>query len=165
MPEPYSTIVRWLAFGFLIIPLVELWLLFQVGGVLGFGPTVAFVVGTALVGALLAKREGLRVLRNWRTALAEMRVPDEGLTSGLLVLAGAILLIAPGVLTDVVGILLLIPASRKRVAAIVERHLAQRFSGGLHVAVPGKAGRMESAPRHNGRVRVIEVDGKLIDER
>lgn len=160
--------MRWLALAFLIIPLVELWLLFQVGDVLGFVPTIAFVIGTAMLGAFLAKREGLRVLRNWRTAVAEMRVPDEGITSGLLVLVGATLLISPGVLTDFVGVLLLIPASRKLVARVVERQLAQRFSSGLHVMVPGLGnlgGIGPTAGARGARVRVIEVDGKLVDER
>lgn len=158
--------MRWLALVFFVVPLVELWLLFQVGDALGSFPTVALVLGTALLGAFLAKREGLRVIRSFRLAVSEMRIPEEGITSGLLVLVGATLLISPGVLTDVVGIVLLVPPSRKLVARLLDRYLAHRFSGGLRLVVPGIP--MSYEPRVPGapsRVRVIEVDGKAVEER
>jgi UPF0716 protein FxsA len=83
---------------------------------------------TAGLGAFFAKREGLKVLRAWQTALAELRVPEEGLTSALLVLAAGIFLITPGVLTDLAGLLLLLPAVRRRVAGLIERRF---FPGGV----------------------------------
>jgi UPF0716 protein FxsA len=113
---------------FLVVPFVELWLLLRVGSALGFWPTMGFVVGTAVLGAWLAKREGLRVLHEWQRAMAELRVPEEGITSGLLVLVGATLLITPGVLTDVVGIALLFPPTRKLVARAIERRARKEFA-------------------------------------
>ncbi len=104
---------------FTALPILELWLLLSIGDVIGFWPTVAIALGTAILGAALAKREGLKVLASWRGAMAVGRVPDEGLTGGLLVLLGAALLITPGVLTDVAGLLLLLPPVRRRIAAAV----------------------------------------------
>lgn len=153
--------MRWLALSFLVVPLVELWLLFQVSGLMGLGPTIAFVVGTAFLGAYLAKREGLRVLQSWRRALGEMRLPEEGVTSGLLVLVGAVLLVSPGVLTDFVGLLLMLPPVRRLVTPLLERRLLAYFAARsahfqVHVATS------DYAPR---RARVVDVDGQLLDER
>ncbi|AGP36154.1 FxsA family protein [Sorangium cellulosum] len=120
---------------FTAVPILELWLLLSIGDRIGFWPTVAIALGTAVLGAALAKREGLKVLASWRGAMAEGRVPDEGLTGGLLVLLGAALLITPGVLTDVAGLVLLLPPARRRIAAVVrerfERRAAAASAAGL----------------------------------
>jgi UPF0716 protein FxsA len=113
---------------FTLVPLVELYLLVWLAGFIGFWPTLGIVMTTAGLGAFFAKREGLKVLRAWQTALAELRVPEEGLTSALLVLAAGIFLITPGVLTDLAGLLLLLPPVRRRVAALIERRF---FPGGV----------------------------------
>ncbi len=123
---------------FTIVPFIELFLLLQVGDLMGFWPTVAMILVTGVVGAWLAKREGLRVLREYQSALAEMRMPEEGLTSALLVLVGGALMIAPGVLTDVTGILLMIPPIRRVVAGWVEAYVKKNFLGGE--AGAGKSG-------------------------
>ncbi|WP_437681236.1 FxsA family protein [Sorangium sp. So ce131] len=113
---------------FAAILIVEFWLLLSIGQQIGFWPTVALALGTAVLGAALAKREGLRVLAGWQGAMAEGRAPDEGLTGGLLVLLGAALLITPGVLTDVAGLLLLIPPARRRIAAVVQERFERRVA-------------------------------------
>ena len=115
---------------FTIGPCLELFLLLQVGEVVGFWPTVGMILLTGFVGAWLARREGVRVLREYQKALAEMRMPEEGLTSALLVLVGGALMIAPGVLTDVTGILLMIPPFRRFVARHVEAYVKKHFLGG-----------------------------------
>lgn len=121
---------------FTIVPFIELFLLMQVGDVVGFWPTVAMILLTGITGAWLAKREGLRVFREYQQALAEMRMPKEGLTSGLLVLVGGVLMIAPGVLTDITGILLMIPPIRRVVAGWVEGYVQKHILGGK----PGAGG-------------------------
>lgn len=105
---------------FSIVPFIELFLLLTVGRELGVVPTVMMIILTAVIGAALARREGFRVYREWQQAVAEMRVPEEGITSGLLVLVGGALLIAPGVLTDIAGILLMIAPVRRVVARWIE---------------------------------------------
>ena len=114
---------------FTIVPFIELFLLMQVGDVVGFWPTVGMILLTGITGAWLSKREGLRVFREYQQALAEMRMPKEGLTSGLLVLVGGVLMIAPGVLTDITGILLMIPPVRRVVAGWVERYVEKHILG------------------------------------
>ena len=131
--------------------LVELWLLLQIGEQIGFWPTVGMAAGTAVLGAALAKHEGRRVLAGWREAMAAGRAPEEGITSGVLVLVGAALLIAPGVLTDVVGLLLLFPPTRRPIARAVRRWIERRATAS------GSAGGDDGGAQWN--VRVIQFDG------
>ena len=122
--------MRWLFLLFTIVPLVDLWVLTKIGGRIGFVPTVVLVVLTGVVGAALAKAEGFRVLRSWQAALATGRMPEEGVVSAALVLMGAALLVAPGVITDVIGLAFLFPPTRRVVAAFVRRRMAQQIASG-----------------------------------
>lgn len=121
---------KYLFLAFTVVPFVELYLLLFIGREIGFWPTMASVLVTGLVGAMLARKEGLRVLRRWQESLAQGRMPEEGLLGGVLVLVGGVLLVAPGVLTDVTGLLLLFPPTRKVVAALVRRRLERRMAAG-----------------------------------
>ncbi|MEN9581899.1 MAG: hypothetical protein RJA70_4908 [Pseudomonadota bacterium] len=117
--------MRWLLAFFVVVPLAELYLLLWLSGIIGFWPTVGITLVTGVVGGSLAKREGLRVYRQWSQAMNEWRVPEAGLVEAVLVLLGGVLLITPGVLTDVTGVLLLIPPSRRAVARWVKAHAAR----------------------------------------
>ena len=118
----------YLALLFIVLPLLDLWLLLVIGDVLGFWPTVALTIAVALLGGYLGKREGLRVLSQWKRALGELRMPEDGLVSGALVLVGAVLLATPGVMTDVLGLLCLFPPSRRLIARGVSAYVATRFA-------------------------------------
>lgn len=120
---------------FTIVPIVEIYLLLGLGSLLGFWPTLGIVVGTALLGSFLSKREGLRVWREYQQALAQMRMPEEGILSGLLVLVGAVLLVTPGVLTDLAGLLLMVPQVRRAAAGWLEKRLRASFDAGTREAV------------------------------
>lgn len=119
--------MRWLVVLVIVVPLTELFLLLQINRVVGFWPTIALTVVTGFVGGGLAKREGLKVWRSWSAAMRELRPPEQGVIDGVLVLLGGALLITPGVLTDLTGLLLLIPPTRRliavRVRAAVDRRL------------------------------------------
>ena len=121
--------MRWLLALFVVVPLIELYLLLFVGAQIGFWPTVGIVLVTGVLGAALAKREGLRVWHSYREALSQGRLPDEGIVGGLLVLLGGALLVTPGMLTDVTGFLLLLPQTRRffadRIRAVIEKKLDQ----------------------------------------
>ncbi|NOY89908.1 MAG: FxsA family protein [Deltaproteobacteria bacterium] len=115
---------------FIVVPLVEVYLLFGLAQLMGFWATVALVLVTGTLGAGLAKREGLRVLGRWRSALAQGRVPEEGVLDGLLVLVGGVLLVTPGVLTDLTGLLLLLPPTRKLAAVWLRRRAERGIAAG-----------------------------------
>jgi len=120
----------WLFLLFTVVPVVELWLLIRIGSALGAFPTVALVIITGLVGAALARREGLRVMRQWQQTLAQGQLPQEGLTGAALVALGGVLLVAPGVITDAVGLLLLVPPTRRWIAARLRARVERAMGAG-----------------------------------
>ncbi len=120
--------MRWLLLLFVIVPLAELYLLLYLGSILGFWTTVAITLVTGVLGGALAKHEGLRVWRAWQRSLDELRPPEAGVIDGVLVLLGGALLITPGVMTDAVGLLLLLPWSRTRMAQVIRQEIDRRLS-------------------------------------
>ena len=101
-----------LLFLLILVPLLELYILIKIGGYLGAFQTVALVVFTALLGIVLVRLEGLRTLQKIRQSLAQGIVPAEEMVDGVLIFVGGILLIIPGVLTDLFALVLLIPYTR-----------------------------------------------------
>jgi UPF0716 protein FxsA len=117
---------------FTLVPILELALLIQVGRWIGTLPTIGIVLLTALVGAWLARREGVRALRRVQSELAGGQVPGMSLLHGLAVFLGGSLLLTPGVLTDVLGLALLAPPTRTLLIRGVRRRLevyAMRHTG------------------------------------
>ncbi len=115
---------------FTVVPLFELWLLIELGGAIGTWPTIILVLGTGILGAGLAKTQGLVLYRKIRVNLNQGRMPTQELISGLCVLTGGILLIAPGLLTDITGVLLLLPFIQSWVAELIRRWLRKKFKLG-----------------------------------
>lgn len=115
---------------FVVLPFVELYLLIRIGRVVGLAPTLLLVIATGLLGAYLAKHQGRQVLHEWQRALSEGRVPGEGVLHGALVLLGGLLLIVPGVITDVAGLALLVPWTRRLVAQGIHRALERQIASG-----------------------------------
>ena len=96
-----------------LVPIAELYLLVRLTPCWGgFGVTVAVIILTGVLGAALARMEGLRVLTNARREFAAGRLPADSLLDGVLILIAAALLVTPGVMTDIAGLLLLAPVSR-----------------------------------------------------
>jgi UPF0716 protein FxsA len=108
---------------FTIVPLVELFILIKIGGHIGALNTILLVISTALLGALLVRLEGLRTLRQIQTSLSKGQIPAEELIDGVLIFAGGILLLTPGVLTDLCALILLFPYTRMH----FKRWLRRRF--------------------------------------
>lgn len=108
---------------FTVVPFVELALLIQLGRVIGLAATIAIVLLTGVIGATLARWQGLATLRRVQTEMAEGRVPTDALADGLLILVAGAVLFTPGLITDTIGFLLLIPPTR----AAVRRALVEAF--------------------------------------
>jgi UPF0716 protein FxsA len=125
---------------FTLIPALELYLLLQIGAWLGPTATVLIILTTGVAGAWLAKREGLGVLSTLMADLQRGMPPGERLMEGALVVAGGLLLITPGVFTDIMGFLLIAPWSRRRIAPVALAALARRFQigGGSVDLGPGR---------------------------
>ncbi len=108
---------------FTLVPLAELYLLLQVGSVLGVGLTILLVVGTGVVGAYLARLEGWRTLRQMQDNLHNGIAPTGELIDAALILGAGLLLITPGIVTDMVGFGLLLPPSRAGLKRAIRRRL------------------------------------------
>ena len=115
---------------FTLVPLVELYLLIQLGTYIGAVDTIVIVIGTGVAGGLLAKSQGLAVFDRIRAELNQGRLPAESLLDGLLILIAGTMLITPGLLTDGLGLLLLIPWSRKAFKSWLKGRIQEKISAG-----------------------------------
>lgn len=114
---------------FLLTPLVEMYMLIEVGSRIGAWPTIGLVVLTAVIGVALLKRQGLRTLRSAQDRLAGGEVPAAEVVEGLLLAVAGALLLTPGFATDAAGFLALVPAVRARVARRVLNSFAPELGG------------------------------------
>jgi UPF0716 protein FxsA len=115
---------------FILLPLVELAILIQVGQWIGVLWTLALVVATGFLGAALARRHGVRAWIAIRDELRAGRMPAAALADGLLILIGGIVLLTPGLLTDLFGFAMLIPASRNAFKKALSRRFEQAAQRG-----------------------------------
>ncbi len=109
---------------FLIVPIFEIYLLIQVGSIIGALPTIALVVLTAVIGAALLRTQGFITYSRFNQALANGRVPTTEILEGVALLIGGALLLTPGFFTDTIGFLCLLPFSRRPLV----RYIAKRFN-------------------------------------
>jgi UPF0716 protein FxsA len=122
--KSYSLIMRGrLILVFTIVPLAELYILIKIGTYIGGFNTILLVLMTTVLGALLARLQGLRTLRQIQLSLSQGQIPAEELIDGVLILFGGILLVMPGVLTDLFALVLLLPFTR----TYFKRWLRRRF--------------------------------------
>ncbi|NOY82913.1 MAG: FxsA family protein [Kiritimatiellaeota bacterium] len=127
---------------FVLLPWLELYLLFRVHELVGWGQTLALVLLTGVVGAALAKWQGLDALRRIQTAMREGRVPAGELLDGFLIFAAGLLLITPGLLTDSAGFLLLVPPARR----VIRRWIVQWARRHIQVSTEANGGRGPFGP-------------------
>ena len=115
---------------FIFLPITELWLLFRVDEYLGMGPTVLIVVMTGIIGASLARAQGLMVMMQIQRDIAEGRMPAPRLIDGIMILIAGALLVTPGLLTDSVGFLLLVPGFRAIARGWLRQKMEQKLKDG-----------------------------------
>lgn len=144
---------------FVVVPVVEIYVIISVGHVIGAWWTVVLLVADSILGSWLVKREGTRAWRALRSALEQGRMPHRELADGVLILVGGTLMLTPGFVSDVFGMLCILPVTRplgRRVlAALIGRRLA------TVAFVPPSARR----PRGAGAGRPDGADGHAPDER
>ena len=110
---------------FIIVPIVELYILIEVGKKIGSLTTIGIIILTGILGAYLVKSQGFMILRKIQNDLNEGILPGNSLIQGAIILAGGILLLTPGFITDIIGFIFLIPASRR----IVKKYLLKWLKG------------------------------------
>ncbi len=126
---------------FFATPLVEMYILIKVGGIIGAWPTIGLVVLTATIGLAMLRREGAATLRRVAEATERGELPADEVLGGLLLFIGGALLLTPGFVTDAIGFALLIRPSRLAIA----RALRERFFEVAHYTVRRPAGRRRGA--------------------
>jgi UPF0716 protein FxsA len=119
---------------FVVVPIAELYVIIQVGQEIGALPTIGILVADSVLGSVLLRSQGRGVWRRFNEGIAAGRPPAREVLDGVLVIFGGALLLTPGFLTDVLGILLLLPPTR----AVVRGLLVRRFASRLIVAMPGR---------------------------
>src|SRR4051812_19903954 len=112
---------------FIVLPLAELYLIYTVGDAIGVIPTLLLLAADSVIGSLLLRSQGRVAWRRLNEALAEGRMPHREVQDGVLVVFGGAFLITPGFITDVIGLLMLLPPTRPLVRRLVMRALTRRI--------------------------------------
>ena len=120
---------------FTLVPLLELYLLIGIGRQVGLVPTLALVLFTGVLGAWLARRQGIATLARVQRSLAAGELPTEALLDGLMILLAGAVLLTPGLLTDLTGFLLLTPAGRRPIRRAIRRAFERRLATRSQVIV------------------------------
>jgi UPF0716 protein FxsA len=155
---------------FVVVPIAELYVIIQIGEAIGVLPTIALLIADSVLGAALMRSQGRVAWMRFNAALAEGRAPGREVMDGVLVIFGGAFLLTPGFLSDILGVILLLPPTR----AIVRRVLLKRFAGRLVArAASGAQARMFSfgvppgGPRRRGPGSddVVDASATEIDPR
>lgn len=113
---------------FLLVPILEIYLLITVGSLIGVIPTILLLIGTAVLGTYLLRTQGLATLQKVQTTLEQGQIPTEALLEGGFILFGGALLLTPGFITDMAGLFCLFPPSRRFLANQIIKHLQLKYS-------------------------------------
>ena len=149
--------LAWALFvAFVVVPIVEIYVLIQVGQVIGAWWTVLLLILDSMVGAWLVRHEGVRAWRALRTALESGRMPGAELADGALILIGGTLMLTPGFVTDGLGVLLILPFTRPLFRRLLSRVVTHR----LVVVGSGPGQTTRPGPRSQGTV----IQGEVVDE-
>ena len=133
---------------FIGVPIAELYLIYKVGDTIGILPTLLLLAADSVLGSLLLRSQGRSVWRRFNETMAAGRVPHKELQHGVAVIFGGAFLITPGFLTDVVGLLLLLPPTRVVILRFLTRVISRRMTARIVTAEPGR-----------GRPRPADVEG------
>jgi UPF0716 family protein affecting phage T7 exclusion len=155
-----------LVIAFLLVPILEIYVILQVGHLIGGWPTVGLLIAESLLGAWIVRREGRRAWRALTATFREGGLPDRELADAALVLVGGVLLLTPGFVTDVFGFLFVLPFTRPLVRRLLSAYVARRVRVAQSRAAasfpgfrtPGRG--PDDTPADDHRV----VRGEVIDE-
>lgn len=107
----------------ILMPILDLYILVKASQAMGFGPTILLIIATGIAGYYLAKTEGKIVIKDINKAMGEGRVPGEEILTGFSILVGGFLLLLPGIVTDIIGITMVLPGTREFYKAYIKRWL------------------------------------------
>jgi UPF0716 protein FxsA len=153
---------------FIVVPIVELYVIIQVGDAIGVLPTIALLIADSVLGSMLMRHQGRTAWRRFNAALSEGRIPHREVLDGALVIFGGALLLTPGFVTDILGIVLLLPPTRVLVRGVIARRLlprlvVSRFGGGYGPAPQRGPGGSPPRRRRGGGGSDVEGTATEID--
>nr|WP_263325449.1 FxsA family protein [Neobacillus sp. Marseille-Q6967] len=122
--------MRYLALLIIVIPAIDIGVLLLSGKTFGFFPTIVLIILTGVIGAYLAKKEGIQTFRRAQEQLAYGQIPGESVLDGICIIIGGTLLLTPGFVTDLLGFLLLFPPSRKPFKLLMKNILRRKIEKG-----------------------------------
>lgn len=124
---------------FIAVPILEIYVLIQVGQVIGAWWTILLLIADSILGSWLIRREGRRAWVALQAAIADGRMPTKELADGILIVMGGTLMISPGFVTDVFALFAILPFTRPVARRVLTRFLSRRLRGGvLHWQTPGR---------------------------
>jgi UPF0716 protein FxsA len=138
---------------FIVVPVIELFVIIKIGGLIGIWPTLALLLADALLGSLLLRQQGRGAWRRFNQALAEGRFPAREVADGLMIAVGGTLLLTPGFVTDIFGLLLLVPPTRAIARRLLRTYASHRF------VVVGIGGDRGPRGEHGTAGRPYDFDG------
>ena len=155
-----------IVFALIVVPLAELYVLIQVGQQLGVLSTLALLFGMSVLGGYLLRREGARTWQAFREALQAGRLPAREVTDGALVVLGGALLLTPGFLTDVIGLLCILPPSRAVLRRMFTGLVARRLgvAGLIGGFAANRMGQRRQPDRSGNSAAGGIVEGEIVDD-
>lgn len=150
---------------FIVVPIAELYVIIQVGELIGVLPTLILLLADALLGSWLLKHQGRGAWRRFNEAIAARRFPGKEVADGVLIVIGGTLLLTPGFITDVVGVFFLLPPTRALTRALLRRYAAGRFAvvgvgGPGTFRPPGGGGQPSRDYDFEGTAEEVPSDGR-----
>jgi len=122
---------------FLVVPIVEIYILLKVGNIIGAFPTIILVVLTAVIGAGLLRQQGLSTLARLQQNMGQGKIPAQEMIEGVLLAVGGALLMTPGFVTDTMGFLCLLPFSRTFIAKNIMKRSVEKIKAGAGAQMGG----------------------------
>ena len=110
---------------FLLLPFIDLYMLIELTSVIGFPETVGLIIATGIIGAFVVKKEGKNVLRKLQTSISAQEI-SRNLLEGVLIAFGGLMLLSPGLITDLIGFLMVIRPTRERIMLRIASKLKEK---------------------------------------
>src|SRR5215217_3954252 len=146
---------------FIVVPIAELALLIQVGQLIGVWWTIALLLADAVLGSMLLRSQTRTAWRRFNDALAEGRIPHREVVDGVLVIFGGVLLLTPGFITDIFGLLFLFPPTRVLLRGLLVRRGALKLMGSMPMTATPPNGRFRSPD--DVESTAVDVDSDQLD--
>ncbi len=148
---------------FIVMPIIEIALLLRAGEAFGWWPTLLFVIATAILGSSMLRQQGLATLNKARSRVDSGEMPAQQLLEGVFIMIGGVLLLTPGLITDLFGFLCLIPVTRQWLATQLSKRAFVGFSAGMPGGAAGHSGQAREASGKVTRRSSAGEKGDIID--